>query len=71
MTLTSERLAELERASANCVRRGHPEWVLDVRADELAALCRATRLAALLAKRCRALEGKLAELEAQENEEVR
>jgi hypothetical protein len=24
MTLTSERLAELERAAANCVRRGHP-----------------------------------------------
>jgi len=54
--LTGERLAELERASANCVRRGHPEWVLDVRADELAALCRATRLAALLARRLRMAE---------------
>lgn len=56
MMLTGERLAELERASANCVRRGHPEWVLDVRADELAALCRATRLAALLARRLRMAE---------------
>ena len=56
MTLTSERLAELERASANCEWRGHPEWVLAVRADELAVMCRTTRWAALLARRLRMAE---------------
>lgn len=58
MMLTGERLAELERAATNCVQRGHPEWVLDVRADDLAALCRATRWAALLARRLRVTKMK-------------
>lgn len=47
--LTGERLAELERAAAECIETGHPEWVLAVRADELAVMCRTTRWAALRA----------------------
>lgn len=60
--LTEERLAELERAAATGLderRAGHRDMVLSVRADELLALCWAARWAALLARRCRALESKL------------
>lgn len=60
--LTEKRLAELERAAATGLderRAGHRDMVLSVRADELLALCWAARWAALLARRCRALESKL------------
>ena len=44
--LTIARLEELERAAANALdetRAGHRDTVLQIRADELAELCRAAR----------------------------